>query len=179
MHRPPIINQATQELEILLVEDDDDTRQNMCDILALDGHRQIRLKGLSPDLLARLPIREAAGRLEVGVVAEIPPHLVGAGLGLTSEGGSIHMQSTDRALVAEHGLDRLRLGDVVALRDTDSRYNHGYLRDACAIGVVCATDGPRAGYGPGIVVVMTAPEGRLSSFTEATANIADLLALEA
>lgn len=145
--------------------------------MVLPDHSEIVLKGIAPNLLAALSLREA-GALEVGVVARIPAHLVGAGLGLTSEGGSLHMQSTDRAELARLGLDGLRLGDLVALEDTDSRYNHGYLRGAISIGVVCATDGPRAGYGPGIAVLMTAPAGQLGAFIDASANIADLLGLE-
>lgn len=143
--------------------------------MALSDHPAVRLKGLSPALLDKMPLREVKGRLEVGVTASIPPHLIGAGLGLTSEGGSIHLQTTDRDLVARLGLDRLRLGDIVALEDTDSRMNHGYLRGAMAIGVVCATDGPRAGYGPGIALIMTAPGGELGAYAEPSANIADLL----
>jgi hypothetical protein len=146
--------------------------------LTFTAHPAIALRSLSPDLLAVLPAREEDGRVLVGVTARIPAHLVGAGLGLTSEGGSVHMQSTDRALLAELGLDRLRLGDIIALDDTDSRFNHGYLRGARAIGVVCSTDGPRAGYGPGITVLLTAPAGELGSFDAPGANIADLLALE-
>ena len=88
------------------------------------------------------------------------------------------MQSTDRELLAELGLDRLSLGDVVALEDTDSRYNHGYLRGARAIGVVASTDGPRAGYGPGIAILMTAPAGELGSFQSSETNILQLLGLE-
>jgi hypothetical protein len=145
--------------------------------MSLTDHPAVRLKGLSPSLLAKMPVREAKGRLEVGVAARIPPHLIGAGLGLTSEGGSIHLQTTDREQIARLGLDQLRLGDIVALEDTDSRMNHGYLRGAMAIGVVCATDGPRAGYGPGIALVMTAPGGELGAYVEAGANIADLLGL--
>ena len=145
--------------------------------MALTDHPEIVLKGIAPNLLAALSLSEA-GALEVGVVARIPAHLAGAGLGLTSEGGSLHMQSTDRAELARLGLDGLRLGDLVALEDTDSRYNHGFLRGAMSIGVVCATDGPRAGYGPGIAVLMTAPAGQLGAFIDASANIADLLGLE-
>jgi hypothetical protein len=111
--------------------------------LTLTDHPEVMLKGIAPGLLAVLPVRQSAGRLEVGVAASIPAHLVGAGLGLTSEGGSLHMQSTDREELARRGLDSLRLGDLVAIEDTDSRFNHGYLRGAMAIGVVCATDGPR------------------------------------
>ncbi len=66
----------------------------------------------------------------------------------------------------------------MALEDIDSRYNHGYLRGALAIGAICATDGPRAGYGPGITILMTAPAGQLAAHAAPGANIADLLALE-
>ncbi len=145
--------------------------------MVLEDHPQVAMKAVSPALLAVLPYRSGAA-LEIGVVAEIPAHMVGAGLGLTSEGGSIHLQTTDRAEVAALGLDGLRLGDLVALADTDSRYNHGYLPGARAIGVVCATDGPRAGYGPGIAVLMTAPDGALGSYVEPAANIADLMGVE-
>jgi hypothetical protein len=146
--------------------------------MTFTAHPAIALRSLSPDLLDVLPAREVHGRVLIGVTARIPAHLVGAGLGLTSEGGSVHMQSTDRALLAELGLDRLRLGDLVALDDTDSRFNHGYLTGARAIGVVSSTDGPRAGYGPGITVLLTAPAGELESFEAADANLTRLLGLE-
>ena len=146
--------------------------------LSLTHHPGVTLKGISPRLLAALPVREEEGHVAFGVTAQIPAHLVGAGLGLTSEGGSLHMQSTDRELLAELRLDQLRLGDLVALEDTDSRYNHGYLRGARAIGVVASTDGPRAGYGPGIAILMTAPAGQLGSFESPEANLVQLLDLE-
>jgi hypothetical protein len=146
--------------------------------LRLTDHPGVSLKGISPELLAALSAREEEGQVAFGVTARIPAHLVGAGLGLTSEGGSLHMQSTDRDLLAELGLDRLRLGDLVALEDTDSRYNHGFLRGARALGVVASTDGPRAGYGPGIAILMTAPAGELGSFDAPDANLAHLLELE-
>lgn len=146
--------------------------------LVLTDHPQVTLRSLSPTLLGVMPVRAEGGVLAVGVTARVPAHLVGAGLGLSSEGGNVHLQTTDRALVAELGLDRLRLGDLVALDDTDSRFNHGYLRGARAIGVVSSTDGPRAGYGPGVTVLLTAPGGALGSFEQPDANLADLLAID-
>ncbi len=147
--------------------------------LRLTRHPEVTLKGISPGLLAALPVQEEEGRVSFGVTARVPAHLVGAGLGLTSEGGSLHIQSTDRALMAELGLDQLRLGDIVAMEDTDSRHNHGYLRGARAIGVVASTDGPRAGYGPGVAVLMTAPGGQLGSFDAPGTNLVRLLDWEA
>ena len=147
--------------------------------ISIQGHEAINCKGLSPDLLKALPHRVEDGVLKFGVVATVPAFLVGAGAGLTSEGGSLHMQSTDKAALAEAGLDQLKLGDVVAIENTDSRYNHGYLRGAMSIGIVGQTDGPRSGYGPGMTVIMTAPKGELGAYTDASANIASLLKLEA
>lgn len=147
--------------------------------LALPNCPDVAMKSLSPATFDLLPKKLEDGVLKMGVVATVPPHFVGAGAGLTSEGGSLHMQSTDRAELAKHGLDALRLGDVVAIQDTDSRYNHGYLRGAMSIGIVGQTDGPRAGYGPGMTVIMTAPAGQLGSYAAPDANIADLMGLHA
>ena len=139
----------------------------------------VACKSLSPKLFDLLPKRMEDGVLKIGVAGVVPPHFVGAGLGLTSEGGSLHIQSTDRAVLAELGLDKLRLGDLVAVQDTDSRYNHGYLRGALSIGIVGQTDGPRPGYGPGMTIVLTAPAGQLGWYEDAASNIADLLELTA
>ena len=147
--------------------------------LAVPYCPEVSFKSLSPALFDMLPKRMEDGVLKMGVVATVPPHMVGAGAGLTSEGGSLHMQSTDRAELAAHGLDKLRLRDVIAIQDTDSRYNHGYLRRAMGIGIVGQTDGPRAGYGPGMTVVMTAPGGQLGCFGAPGTNIADILGLSA
>jgi hypothetical protein len=142
-------------------------------------HPEIRLKSLSPRLLTALQAVESKGRVQVPVVAKIPAHMIGAGAGLTSEGGSIHLQTTDRAEVSELGLDRLRLGDLVALEDYDSRYQHGYLRGAIGIAVVGQTDGPRAGYGPGMTLLMTDAASRIEPVIRASVNLVDLLGLEA
>lgn len=147
--------------------------------LALPDFPDVAVKSLSPDLFDKLPKKRDGDVLKIGVVATVPPHFVGAGAGLTSEGGSLHLQSTDREELAKHGLDKLRLGDVVAIQDTDSRYNHGYLRGAMSIGIVGQTDGPRAGYGPGMTVIMTAPAGQLASYEAPGTNIADILELSA
>ena len=132
--------------------------------LTVPDFPDVQIKSLSPALFDLLPKKLEAGVLKIGATAIVPPHFVGAGAGLTSEGGSLHIQSTDRDELAELGLDTLRPGDVVAIQDNDSRYNHGYLRGAMSIGIVGQTDGPRAGYGPGMTVVMTAPAGQLGSY---------------
>jgi hypothetical protein len=147
--------------------------------MSLAAHPEIKLKSLSPELLQALRCQTIVDSLQVPVVARVPAHLVGAGAGLTSEGGSLHIQTTDRAEVAARGLDRLRLGDIVALDDYDSRYQHGYLRGATGIAVIGQTDGPRAGYGPGMTLLMTDTSGQIEPVIHPSVNLVGLLGLEA
>lgn len=142
-------------------------------------HESVKFKSLSPELLRALEVQSGGAKLKVPVVATVPAHLLGAGAGLTSEGGSLHLQTTDRAAVAAAGLDSLRLGDVVALSDYDSRYQHGYLRGAMGVAVVGQTDGPRAGYGPGLTLLMTDALGVLEPTLVPGTNLKTLLGLEA
>jgi hypothetical protein len=147
--------------------------------MVIEDHPEIQCKSLSPQLFDALETHTVDERLRVPVVAIIPAHLIGAGAGLTSEGGSIHMQTTDRTEIAARKLDQLRLGDIVALEDYDSRYQHGYLRDATGIAVIGQTDGPRAGYGPGMTLLMTAVKRRIEPVVRNSVNLFELLGLEA
>ena len=146
--------------------------------MQLADHPDVYLKGCSPDLLAALKPESKAGKLELPVVATVPAHLLGAGAGLDSEGGSVHIQTSDKKAVKEAGLDKLRLGDVVALENYDSRYQHGFLRGAIGIGVIGQGDSPRAGYGPGITVIMTSGQGGIVPRLSEGINLKSLLSLE-
>lgn len=138
----------------------------------LGDHPDIRLKSCSPDLLEFLEVTTGSdGKLNVPVVAVVPPHLLGAGAGLTSEGGSLHIQSQDRDELKRVGLDQLRLGDVVALGEYDSSWNHGYLRGGIGIGVIGQGDSPRAGYGPGVTVLMTSAQSGINPVVTPGVNL--------
>ncbi|HYO89106.1 MAG TPA: DUF4438 domain-containing protein [Candidatus Limnocylindrales bacterium] len=146
--------------------------------LDLLDHPDVRLKSCSPDILDGLEVTDSPdGKLNVPVSATVPPHLLGAGAGLTSEGGSLHIQSQDRQALADAGLDGLRLGDVVALQDFDSSFNHGYLRGAIGIGVIGQGDSPRAGYGPGITLLMTSAAGGIAPQVTPGVNLKDVFTL--
>lgn len=141
-------------------------------------HPNVMLKSCSPELLDGLEVTtDPDGRVNVPVVAVIPPHLLGAGAGLTSEGGSLHIQSADREALKEAGLDNLRLGDVVALADYDSSWNHGYYRGAVGIGVIGQGDSPRSGYGPGVTLIMTSASGGINPVVSPGVNLSDVFSL--
>ncbi len=146
--------------------------------LAVADYPSVKFKSLSPELFHALKPVSDGSKLRVPVVAAVPAHLLGAGAGLTSEGGSLHLQTTDKNAVAAAGLDTLRLGDLVALTDYDSRYGHGYRRGAVGVAVVGQTDGPRAGYGPGLTLLMTDTEGALEPLLTPDTNLVTLLELE-
>ena len=144
----------------------------------LADHPDVKLKSCSPDMLDGLEVTTGAdGKLHVPVTATVPPHLLGAGAGLTSEGGSLHIQSQDKQALKDAGLDGLRLGDVVALQDFDSSWNHGYFRGAIGIGVVGQGDSPRAGYGPGVTVLMTSAAGGIAPVVTPGVNLKDVFTL--
>jgi hypothetical protein len=146
--------------------------------MKLPGHPDVRFKSCSPALFEKLGASASEdGKLCIPVTAVVPAHLLGAGAGLTSEGGSIHIQTTDKDALAEAGLDALRLGDVVALQDYDSRWNHGYLRGAIGIGVIGQGDSPRNGYGPGVSVLMTAAVNAIEPVITPGMNLKDLFNL--
>lgn len=146
--------------------------------LAVNGFPGVFLKSLSPLVFNRLRIEENGGKLTVPVTAVVPPELMGAGAGLTSEGGAICIQSMDAKALARHGLDRLRLGDVVAISDYDSSYGHGYKKGSVSLGVVSSTDSIRAGHGPGVTLLMTAPGGEIDPLIVEGINLAGLLDVE-
>jgi hypothetical protein len=118
------------------------------------------------------------GKLEVPVVAKVPPELLGAGMGLNSEGWSLDIQSGAPELLAANGLDTLHLGDVVALVDSDCSFGHGYRKGGMSIGVVCQGDSYRAGFGPGVTIIMTAPDGEIRPVFRESVNLVSLLGLE-
>jgi hypothetical protein len=146
--------------------------------LTLTDYPDVQLKSISPRLLDALEVEpDAPGTIAVPVTGEVPAFLIGAGSGLMHESGCIQIQTDHDRALAEHGLDELRLGDVVAVRDYDSRWGNGYLKDAVCVGVVVHGDSPRAGYGPGLTVLMASTANRIRPVLRGTRNIAELLGL--
>jgi hypothetical protein len=144
--------------------------------LQFPDHPTVKVKSCSPELIEALELTTTEdGKLAVPVVGIVPAHLAGAGAGLGSEGGSIHIQTADPAAVAAAGLDKLRLGDIVAIAEYDSMWGHGYLRGAVGIGVIGQGDSPRAGYGPGITLLMTSAKGGIAPQLSENVNIKDLV----
>lgn len=134
-------------------------------------------KSLAPRLLAAWPIETHDSSLEAPVVGVVPPELMGAGSGLSSDGGVLDIQTGDVDLLRASGLADLRLGDLVAFQDCDATFNSGYHRGAVSVGVVSHGDSHRAGFGPGVTILLTSRDGAIRPVRRAGTNIATLLGL--
>ena len=148
--------------------------------LTLSDAPEVQLKSLSPALLDALEVEGTGpGEITVSVMAEVPAVLMGAGSGLTSEAGCVQIQTDDAAAISQAGLEGLRLGDIVMLRDFDCRWGNGFVENAATIGVVVHGDSVRGGHGPGVTPIMSATGGRIHAQLVGERNIADLLGLRA
>lgn len=114
---------------------------------------------LDPGLLAALPLRRSGAGLEVSVRTVLPARLAGNGLGRPAAAWDLDLQLT-AGQPGEAGAPLL-LGDLVAIKDIDARFNLGYRRDWMTIGVIVHGASPLPGHGPGITVILTGPASAL------------------
>jgi hypothetical protein len=146
--------------------------------LAFTDYPHIELKKCSPSLLNSLPI-EAVDRktIRVPVTMALPPRIMGSGAELNSEFVDQDLMSGDRALMAELGIDQMRLGDLVVIPNADHRYGRGYRHGAVSIALCIHGDSIMTGHGPGILTLMTCPEPHIEWVLDPQANIAHYLNL--
>ena len=119
-------------------------------------------------------------KLEVPVTHIVPAAIMGSGLGANQvNSGDYDIQLFDEGVVEQYGLDRLRLGDLVAIIDADHSFGRIYRQGAISVGVVIHSNCVTAGHGPGVTTLMTSPEGKIIPQINSKANIASLLKLRA
>jgi Domain of unknown function (DUF4438) len=147
--------------------------------MKLSDYRGITLFNLDPALLAAMKIRELdAGVLEVPVTTIIPAVCMGSGIGSAHVAkGDYDIMTSDPETVKEYGIDKIRLGDFVALLDHDNRYGRAYRKGAVTIGIVVHSDCLEAGHGPGVTTLMTAASPLIVPVIDPEANIAELLGI--
>jgi hypothetical protein len=146
--------------------------------LKIEGFEDVRVNKLSPKLLENMGITIEDGQLVVPVVLEIPGHIMGSGLGWSFiEALDYDIQTTDPAIVEEYGLKKIRLGDLVAIRDHYDYYGNGRYPDAITIGVCIHGWSDATGHGPGLNPVLSALPGRIKTKIDPHANTAYYLGI--
>jgi hypothetical protein len=141
--------------------------------MQVKGLPQVACHSLGPELWDSWAPKVRDGHLVLRVTRVLPPEVVGMGSGRVSAITSVALQAAG----AGEGLDGLRLGDLVAIRDWDATYYTGYRENAMTVGVVASGDSPILGNGPGVTLLVSAPEGTLVPELDADANIAGMLGL--
>ena len=132
-----------------------------------------RVMSLDPRLLGALGVRVRGGAVVVPVTHVIPASIMGSGMGSRhSFSGDFDIQIADSDVMRRHGLQNLRLGDVVAIRDADCRFGRSIREGAMSIGIIAHASCVVSGHGPGVTVIMTADAGLIAPKIDSEANIA-------
>jgi hypothetical protein len=146
--------------------------------LKIEGFEDVRLNKMSPELLGKIGIAIEDGQLVVPVVMEVPGSIMGSGLGFSPvEALDYDIQTTCPEIVEEYNLKKLRLGDLVAIRDHYDPYSPGRYEGAVTIGAVIHGFSQMAGHGPGLNPILSALPGRIKTKIDPHANTAYYLGI--
>ncbi len=146
--------------------------------LKIDGFDDVRVNKVAPEFLESMGIAVEGDELVVPVVMEVPGYLMGSGIGASFiETLDYDIQTTCPESVERYDLKRLKLGDVVAIRDHYNFWGAGRYEGAVTIGVIVHGWSDYAGHGPGVASVLSAPPGRIRTRTEPNANAAYYLGI--
>jgi len=138
----------------------------------------IKVMNMDPRFLEALDPKPSGEKLEVPVTHVIPAAIMGSGLGADQTySGDYDIQLFDENVRKEFGLDDLRLGDVVAIKDADHSYGRIYKQGAMSVGIVVHTNCVSSGHGPGVTTLFTSSTGKIIPRIDVKANIASILGL--
>ena len=134
---------------------------------------------IDPRLFEKLNIKEnSKGILEVPVVTEIPAYLMGSGVGgATAFSGDYDIMTGDKNANEKFGINKLRFGDLVLLKDCDNTNGRQYLEGSISIGVIVHSDCIKSGHGPGVTVIMSCKTSKIKGVIDEKANIGNYLGI--
>ncbi|OXX83691.1 hypothetical protein AVM15_09285 [Paraclostridium benzoelyticum] len=144
--------------------------------LKLEDFDDIHIMSIDPNLFEKLGITEKDGKIQVPVVAKVPPYLMGSGIGSSSAyTGDYDIMTADFDEIKRLGLDKLKFGDLVLLEDCDNTYGRGYLKGAVSIGVIVHSDCVTLGHGPGVTTIMVSKTPIIEAIIDENANISNYI----
>jgi len=148
--------------------------------IALSEFPKVEFKKTSPKLLHALGLSRAGnGALKLKAAIELPIEIMGSGAELNSEYVDQDLMSGDRQLMADLGVDQMRLGDIIAIRHADHHFGRSYREGAVSIAICIHGDSIMTGHGPGIMTIMTCHEGGIEFDIDPSANIANFFSIGA
>jgi hypothetical protein len=146
--------------------------------LKLVDFPEIKVMNMDPRFLESLNPEPNGEKLEVSVTHIVPAAIMGSGLGANqAHSGDYDIQLFDEKIISQYGLEDLRLGDLVAIIDSDHSFGRIYRQGAISVGIVIHTNCVTAGHGPGVTSLITSSSGKIIPKIDSKANIAYLLKL--
>lgn len=138
----------------------------------------ITVMNMDPRFLKALNPKPKRDKLEVPVTHIVPAAIMGSGLGMNQTySGDYDIQLFDEKVNRQYGLDKLRLGDIVAIVDADHSFGRIYRQGAVSVGIVVHTNCVCSGHGPGVTTLFTSSNGKIIPKIDPKANAALLLKL--
>jgi hypothetical protein len=145
--------------------------------LEIEGFEDVMPHGIAPEILEQLVTQNAQGRLEASVVKEIPAQIMGQGAGRGSLSGNWHIQTCYPPDIEKYGLDDLRFGDLVLLKDIQTDYGMGYYKGGATLGVICSGPSDISGLGIGVTPILSTRTGKLTARIDSDANLTRYLGI--
>lgn len=146
--------------------------------LKIIGFEDVRVNKISPEALEKIGIVVEGNQLVVPVVMEVPGYLMGSGIGGQGiEAIDYDIQTTCPEAVEKFNLKKLRLGDIVAIRDHYDYYGRGRYEGAITIGTIIHGFSDHSGHGPGVNPILSAMPGRIKIKIDQNANMARILGI--
>jgi Domain of unknown function (DUF4438) len=171
-HAHVLVDFPPEQIELLTIGDRVQIRSLGLG-LRLVNHPEIIVHKCSPRLIQSLGLGERqGGKLEVPVVAEIPAHLMGSGGELNADYVDQDFMTGDRTELRRLGLDRLRIGDLVAVPNHNHTWGRGFHTGAMTIGLIIHGDSAWTGHGPGVLDLMSTMDGTIVPVLDPDSNIA-------
>ena len=145
--------------------------------LELLDHPDVKVMNIDPNLFDKLPIEEVNGKIYVHVRVIVPGYLMGSGMGASNPHATDYDINThDEKLIRDLGIDKVRIGDLVAIDNHENFYAlGGYKEGAISIGVVVHSNCIIPGHGPGVVVIMTGNKEKIVPVLGEKVNIKDFM----
>lgn len=134
---------------------------------------EVFFMNLDPDLLEAMELTlDEMGNLLFPVTHIIPAALMGSGLGAsTIMMGDYDIMTQDKEINEQLGLNGLRFGDIIAIEDHDCEYGPHFKKGAMSIGVIVHSDSFSSGHGPGVTVIATSKNGKITPVITDQANL--------
>ena len=140
--------------------------------LVLEDFPEVAIYNIDPDLLEKI-FSERYGKIVAPVTTVVPGFMMGSGIGASNPtAGDYDINTRDIDLVKNRGIDKVRIGDIVAIDNHDCRHGlGGYKEGYVSIGIVVHSNCVLTGHGPGVTIIMTGPKKFFEIVRDENANI--------